>query len=478
MRSIAIRLAVISLLCLVASGTWAQSTPGFITGQVPTASQWNYYFSEKLDYQGGPANAIPYYTGNGSSNALVSGDCTSIAMAFTCTSSGGTPFGTAAFDNTGTSGATIPLNNGGFTQSGTVNFTSTFEVGGYAMTFPSTAQTLAGLSTAQTWAAAQKYTKNDFLLLGSSTGYTTLNSGLSSTGNNTLTLPTTSSDTLAALGTVQTFTAAQTFNTSDLIINGGSATAGLATVTSGGVVSSEAFATVAQGGTNCSNASGTCLDNITGFSGTGVVSRTGAGTYTFGAAPQLHDQIITSGTSWTSPSGITTSTVFLVTLVGGGGSGYAGSGSIFGQGGGSGCGLRFQVTGLSPSTAYTVAIGSAAGNTTFSNGTVTETAGGGATSTSNTVPGAGGTCTFNSGTGLTQLETVAGQTPWYTPWGNSNASGPGGDAPFGYGKGGAPVQAMTAGASGTGYGSGGSGGYGGDGGGSGASGIIDIQWVQ
>ena len=43
--------------------------------------------------------------------------------------------------------------------------------------------------------------------------------------------------------------------------------------------------TVANGGTNCSAASGTCLDNITGFSSTGFIKRTGAGTYTFTADP-------------------------------------------------------------------------------------------------------------------------------------------------------------------------------------------------
>lgn len=35
------------------------------------------------------------------------------------------------------------------------------------------------------------------------------------------------------------------------------------------------------GGTNCNAASGTCLDNITGFSSTGFISRTGSGTYAF-----------------------------------------------------------------------------------------------------------------------------------------------------------------------------------------------------
>lgn len=42
---------------------------------------------------------------------------------------------------------------------------------------------------------------------------------------------------------------------------------------------------VTEGGTNCSVASGTCLDNITGFASTGIVDRTGAGAYSFLAIP-------------------------------------------------------------------------------------------------------------------------------------------------------------------------------------------------
>lgn len=38
---------------------------------------------------------------------------------------------------------------------------------------------------------------------------------------------------------------------------------------------------VSIGGTNCTVASGTCLDNITGFAGTGFLTRTGSGTYAF-----------------------------------------------------------------------------------------------------------------------------------------------------------------------------------------------------
>ena len=48
------------------------------------------------------------------------------------------------------------------------------------------------------------------------------------------------------LGNAQTWTALQTFNTGELAINGGSATAGVATVNSSGVVTSAAVATTAQ----------------------------------------------------------------------------------------------------------------------------------------------------------------------------------------------------------------------------------------
>jgi hypothetical protein len=41
---------------------------------------------------------------------------------------------------------------------------------------------------------------------------------------------------------------------------------------------------VAKGGTNAASASGTALDNITGFAGTGFLTRTGAGTYAFQSA--------------------------------------------------------------------------------------------------------------------------------------------------------------------------------------------------
>lgn len=52
----------------------------------------------------------------------------------------------------------------------------------------------------------------------------------------------------------------------------------------GTVFSLTAPVTVALGGTNCVAASGTCLDNITGFASTGFITRTGAGAYSFQSA--------------------------------------------------------------------------------------------------------------------------------------------------------------------------------------------------
>jgi hypothetical protein len=72
--------------------------------------------------------------------------------------------------------------------------------------------TTVALTGANTFTGAQTVPTSDLRLVGASTGYTTLNSGLASTSNNTLTLPTTSSDTLAGLGTAQTFSAADAFS--------------------------------------------------------------------------------------------------------------------------------------------------------------------------------------------------------------------------------------------------------------------------
>lgn len=59
---------------------------------------------------------------------------------------------------------------------------------------------------------------------------------------------------------------------------------------------------VASGGTNCAAASGTCLDNITGFNSTGLIRRTGPGAYSFGTTVSIAE----GGTGATTQSGALT----------------------------------------------------------------------------------------------------------------------------------------------------------------------------
>lgn len=63
----------------------------------------------------------------------------------------------------------------------------------------------------------------------------------------------------------------------------GAGTSGQPLISGGGGSTPNTFGTlgVFGGGTNCAAASGTCLDNITGFGSTGYINRTGAGTYAF-----------------------------------------------------------------------------------------------------------------------------------------------------------------------------------------------------
>ena len=120
--------------------TGPQEDPGLIYGDVPSALQWNSYFNRKLDYNPfglpislggtgattasqalinlgitnnqnanilalaaltGSANALPYFTGIGTmSSAVMSGDCTNVAMAITCLKSNGVTFKASATTDT------------------------------------------------------------------------------------------------------------------------------------------------------------------------------------------------------------------------------------------------------------------------------------------------------------------------------------------------------------------------------------------
>ena len=126
-----------------------------------------------------------FYVGNASNVATdtaLSGDGAYGASGLVVTKTNGTPFGTAATQNTGTSGATIPLLNGNNTASGSntfsglVNFTSTFQIGGNTVTWPSTTTTVAALNIAdQTLSGGANVTSNN---LGTvSSGTTTIDCG-------------------------------------------------------------------------------------------------------------------------------------------------------------------------------------------------------------------------------------------------------------------------------------------------------------
>jgi hypothetical protein len=186
---------------------------------------------------------------------------------------------------------------------------------------------------------------------------------------------------------------------------------------------------------------------------------------------------ITSGTTYTTPAGITTATTFKFTLVGGGGGGGGGSAARgYSCAGGSGGYGVIWLTGLSPSTAYTIAVGAAGsagtttpsnggngGNTTLTVGATTYTASGGTGGllgpiTNSTTGGAGG-----GTTNLTLAITgqYGGAVPnsvgsAFAPAGGSNPMGSGG-ATQADGASGTAAGASN-GLSGTGYGAGGGGG--------------------
>lgn len=82
----------VSVALLIGPVAFAQSSPGLVTGQVPSADQWNSYFSSKQDYYS--VNGITQSNGSGVQSAVTIGDGLSYAG------------GTLALDNT-----QIPLLN-------------------------------------------------------------------------------------------------------------------------------------------------------------------------------------------------------------------------------------------------------------------------------------------------------------------------------------------------------------------------------
>jgi hypothetical protein len=254
---------------------------------------------------------------------------------------------------------------------------------------------------------------------------------------------------------------------------------------------------------NAANTTGTA-SNITATSNstlttlpalTTASSLSSVGTITSGVwngTPTAGNVWITSGTTYTTPATITTSTAFKITLIGAGaaGGGNTAVNSASGTGGGGGEVVILLFSGLSPSTAYTIAVGAggvgasganggSGGNTSFDLGgpfTITAHGGtGGNVGTGTTgVGGAGGT----GGNGTINITGAAGgyNAPNYDAGGAAGMFATLVQSPL------RPASGSTTGNAATGYGGGGTGsvaaasGATAGTGGAGSQGAILIEW--
>jgi hypothetical protein len=166
---------------------------------------------------------------------------------------------------------------------------------------------------------------------------------------------------------------------------------------------------------------------------------------------------------WNRPSGIT-KVIIYVTGGGGNGGGSTGNNYYAGAGGGAG-GTAIKFLDVSSISTSTITVGSAAGTSSWADGTNTITGNPGSIGTStNDIPGAGGTATggdinLSGGDGLTRIDNARGGQGGSSYWGGTDS----------YPVSGTPSAPTT-------YGTGGSASGGGDSaGGAGAPGII-IVW--
>jgi hypothetical protein len=91
----------------------------------------------------------------------------------------------------------------------------------FVITFPAATDTVAVLGLAQTFTGAKTFNNSDIILVGSSTGFTTFTSANSGASNFVMTIPA-NTGTLAELNLAETWTAIQTFTNSDIVLLGSS----------------------------------------------------------------------------------------------------------------------------------------------------------------------------------------------------------------------------------------------------------------
>jgi hypothetical protein len=110
--------------------------------------------------------------------------------------------------------------------SGTLTLNCAGVCGSSTATFPANTGTVAELNLAQTWSAAQSFTNADLIMLGATSGQTTLQA-TAVAATTTATFPA-NTGTVAELNLAQTWTAVQTHNSGDLVVAG--ATSGTLTI--------------------------------------------------------------------------------------------------------------------------------------------------------------------------------------------------------------------------------------------------------
>ena len=180
--------AVLALLVLC-SGACAQSSPGLIYGQVPTAAQWNSYFAAKADAISG--GYLPLSGGTISGPLSVAGELTTAAAS---TAGAGLNLPPGAAPTSPKNGDIWTTSSGLFAQinGSTIGPFTTGTAGNPCTTTASSVQydaagsfgCVAGVTSNGT---AMTFAPGDLILTGSSAGSSTLNAAAS--GGGTATLP-------------------------------------------------------------------------------------------------------------------------------------------------------------------------------------------------------------------------------------------------------------------------------------------------